>query len=596
MSCSCATKQPYTSGKNQLAYVDDGVLSGNYGTDIDDQAAANYTYDKIGNLVSDASEDIDTIVWNVYEKIERVVRTSASTKSDLEFHGACPDEGGNAMGNRVCKIVKPRSGSGIEDQDQWVYTYYLRDASGNVIAVYDRDYSTPGATYTDELSLKEDHLYGSSRVGVRGIDEIVSTTTYTYSSTNANGTLVGTAPSVISITASTTNFNHEMRRKSYELSNHLGNVLVTVSDARTATNSSGTVVAFNAVVVSAQDYYAFGSAMVGRTASSASYRYSFNGKEKENEIAEGDLDFGMRIYDSRLGRWLTRDPYKQFQYSPYVGFANNPIGVIDIDGGWIPGVDEYGRIYVQAEEGDDPTSLMKFFGTSNNARRFLPGNYFTRAFNDHTTVVAGQRVYFNSTNVYSMAMADAYKHPDKYKGLGTTYNCHTAAINGSTGVSIVDGGNMTDSERNETIEDGYESVKPEQAIFGTTLVTYGWAHTAVFFGRSKDGTAYVFTKNGMYNDVPKIMSAPDLTNGGPMGQREILYGGVRDVDDESNNQANSYNRPVDKSGHVLNKDGSVSSSGYYNPTGLKLAGGARGTGPQVPKESEGDPSVDEPSE
>ncbi len=229
--------------------------------------------------MKDVSEEIDTIVWNVYGKIERVVRTSASSKSDLEFRY-------DAMGNRICKIVKPRDGVSRLNQNAWTYTYYLRDASGNVIAVYDRDYSTPSGTYTDELSLTEDHLYGSSRVGIRSVDEVVCTTTYTYVSTS-NGIYTGTFSSRTAIAASTTNFNHELKRKSFELSNHLGNVLVTVSDARTANNAGGTVASFNAVVVSAQDYYAFGSTMVGRSITSTSYRYTFNGKEKENEIAEG---------------------------------------------------------------------------------------------------------------------------------------------------------------------------------------------------------------------------------------------------------------------------------------------------------------------
>jgi RHS repeat-associated protein len=287
-----------------------------------------YIYDNIGNLIKDVSEEIDTIVWNVYGKIERVVRTSASSKSDLEFRY-------DAMGNRICKIVKPRDGTGLTDQDAWTYTYYLRDASGNVIAVYDRDFEqqVSDGTFTDEFSVKEEHLYGSSRVGIRSVDEVTATTTYNYSSTAGNGTLVGTYVGMNSVAASTTNWTHELKRKSYELSNHLGNVLVTVSDARTANNSGGTIATFNAVVESAQDYYAFGSSMVGRSVS-GDYRYSFNGKEKENELTEGSLDFGARIYESRLGRWMSCDNYF-YKYpfsSPYSFAANNPTMFRDVGG------------------------------------------------------------------------------------------------------------------------------------------------------------------------------------------------------------------------------------------------------------------------
>jgi hypothetical protein len=113
------------------------------------------------------------------------VRKPTSTKSDLEFHY-------DAIGNRIVKIVKPRNGSVVLNQDNWTYTYYLRDAQGNVLAVYDRDFTTPTTTYTDAISLKENHLYGSSRIGVRTKTQVLSTATYTYSSTASNGAYVGT--------------------------------------------------------------------------------------------------------------------------------------------------------------------------------------------------------------------------------------------------------------------------------------------------------------------------------------------------------------------------------------------------------------------
>jgi len=70
--------------------------------------------------------------------------------------------------------------------------------------------------------------------------------------------------------------------------------------------------------------------------------HSFNGKESDNEwsnVTGADLDFGARIYDSRVGRWLACDPFS-FKYpgcSPYVGNNNCPISYIDNTGkGGIP--------------------------------------------------------------------------------------------------------------------------------------------------------------------------------------------------------------------------------------------------------------------
>ncbi len=69
------------------------------------------------------------------------------------------------------------------------------------------------------------------------------------------------------------------------------------------------------------------------------YRFAFNGKERDNETyGEGNsYDFGARIYDSRLGRWLSMDPMqeKYISYSPYNYSINSPIALGDPDGNYV---------------------------------------------------------------------------------------------------------------------------------------------------------------------------------------------------------------------------------------------------------------------
>lgn len=66
------------------------------------------------------------------------------------------------------------------------------------------------------------------------------------------------------------------------------------------------------------------------------YRYGFNGKENDNEAkGEGNQqDYGMRIYDTRLGRFLSVDPLTADypELTPYQFASNSPIQNIDIDG------------------------------------------------------------------------------------------------------------------------------------------------------------------------------------------------------------------------------------------------------------------------
>ena len=69
------------------------------------------------------------------------------------------------------------------------------------------------------------------------------------------------------------------------------------------------------------------------------YRYGFNGKENDNEVkgSGNQQDYGLRMYDNRLGKFLSLDPLKvKFAWwSPYAFAGNTPIQAIDLDGGEI---------------------------------------------------------------------------------------------------------------------------------------------------------------------------------------------------------------------------------------------------------------------
>src|SRR5690554_1089619 len=85
----------------------------------------------------------------------------------------------------------------------------------------------------------------------------------------------------------------------------------------------------------------------------SSYRYGFNGMEKDDNIkGEGNsYDFGARMYDPRVGRWLSRDPLNQKKpyLSPYQSMRNSPLMFGDPDGN-----DEYLKIVFNIEGRDKP--------------------------------------------------------------------------------------------------------------------------------------------------------------------------------------------------------------------------------------------------
>ena len=84
------------------------------------------------------------------------------------------------------------------------------------------------------------------------------------------------------------------------------------------------------------DYSPFGVQLDGRTIQGDFYRRGFNGMEKDDEVKGGgnSYDFGARMYDSRLGRFLSLDRFadKNPCFSPYLISDNNPVVFVDSDG------------------------------------------------------------------------------------------------------------------------------------------------------------------------------------------------------------------------------------------------------------------------
>jgi len=93
------------------------------------------------------------------------------------------------------------------------------------------------------------------------------------------------------------------------------------------------------------EFYASGLLMSGLSSQAAkanSYmpnKLKYNGKEEQRkEFSDGSglewTDFGARMYDNQISRWMTVDPKAdKFNWqSPYVAMNNNPINIIDPNG------------------------------------------------------------------------------------------------------------------------------------------------------------------------------------------------------------------------------------------------------------------------
>ena len=201
-------------------------------------------------------------------------------------------------------------------------TFYVRDVAGQVMAIYTEDGSQP--------QLVEQPIYGAGRIGVA------------YASSSAV----------------------QSRSYVYELTDHLGNVrAVFTKESATDGDLEGYT-----------DYYPFGMPMPQRQMTDANqYRYAFQGQEMDDET--GNEAFELRLWDSRIGRWLSPDPSNQY-HSPYLGMGNNAMNGIESRGSDWWQLTKDGQL-VLIKETSDPFNIFfdsegqQIANTSSNTMPYL---------------------------------------------------------------------------------------------------------------------------------------------------------------------------------------------------------------------------------
>lgn len=197
-------------------------------------------------------------------------------------------------------------------------TFYALDLSGNTMAIH----NLPSGGSITQTDLP---IYGLSRLGV---------------------------------------YNRASVTSIYEITDHLGNVRAVIKK-----------VSGSPVIQSYADYYPFGELLPNRN--SLNYRYAFQGQELDGET--GMEAFQLRLWDGRIGRWLSPDPMGQYA-SPYLGMGNNPIGMIDPDGGQADWHRD-GDGNLVADTGDNASTLATFLKTDVGSAEnlILSNGYFSNS-------------------------------------------------------------------------------------------------------------------------------------------------------------------------------------------------------------------------
>ncbi len=289
----------------------------------DNQGKYNVTisnYDKNGNIINldryFKGDLVDGLTYtyrdnNRSNQIESVVDTGVSRDSISDYMQGTGTYSYDLNGNMK---HDPAKGTDIAynylnlpqsvkiNDDQKIFYHY--DATGNKLAKYVEDNTSSDKT-----------------------TDYIANIVYTDGQQSFFSTEEGRAVPIVS--GGNTTWHLE-----YTLKDHLGNTRVTFG---------GSQIPGGADIVQTSSYYPFGMVMTQKNynTSGTNYqqnKYLYNGKEIQDDVLGGVslglYDYGARMYDPALGRFMTQDAYaeKYISMTPYQYGANNPIKYIDVNG------------------------------------------------------------------------------------------------------------------------------------------------------------------------------------------------------------------------------------------------------------------------
>lgn len=325
-------------------------------------------------------------------------------------------------------------------------------------------------------------------------------------------------------------------------------------------------------VLSYNDYYPYGMIVPNRNYQSPEYRYGFNGKEKDDEVKGSgtQYDYGFRIYDPRIGKFLSQDPlFKSFPwYTPYQFAGNKPINSIDLDG-----LEEVDFREIKANE--DGSTLFevvvdKEVNYSSNQGKILKHNLDTdikdtsfdyKELNDvFDNVSVSQRVgingSLNSKGYYSLSISQ--KKYKEFKDSGIILGI------GSTDYKVNDGINFTSI----TIMAKQKINKPKEishdlsnlrtftiGSFGgierTTRTTTSSANVNISYGRwdltTDTGNTNILNtraNNQLLDNIADVLNSPVRGRNQSLSTIQIVFPSpnARGFTDAQNDQVTRFNQ------------------------------------------------------